>query len=119
MDRIQFGTFTWPLNPEVFHMEYLREPRYVTSSGSVKFAGMSPLKRTVSGSGYFFGQDAHTDVNVLAKLSDGTPRIFSHTKFGEMNGYLTSVEFTQEPREEHISYSFVFREADEDDVIPK
>lgn len=119
MDRIQFGNYIWPLNPEVFHMEYLREPRYVTSGGSVKFAGMSPLKRTVSGSGYFIGEEAYTDINTLAKLCDGTPRTFSHTKFGEMNGYLTSVEFTQEPREEHISYSFVFREADEDDVIPK
>lgn len=119
MDRIQFGTYIWPLNPEVFHLEYFREPRYITKDGNTIYAGMSPLKRTVSGSGYFTGENAFTDINTLAKLCDGTPRTFSHTRFGEMNGYLTCVQITQEPRDGCVAYSFVFREANEDDVIPK
>lgn len=119
MDRIQFGTFIWPINPETFQLEYLKEPRYVTSNGNTVYAGLSPLKRTVTGSGYFAGANAYLTMNELAKLCDGTPRTFSHTRFGEMNGFLTCVEITQEPRDEHIAYRFVFREADDNNVIPK
>lgn len=119
MDRIQFGNYIWPLNPEVFHMEYFREPRYVTSNGNVLFAGMSPLKKTITGKGYFTGENAYQEIKTLASLCDGTPRILSHSRFGEFKAYLTCVEVLQEPRENHIAYSFEFREANEDDVIPK
>ena len=69
MDRIQFGTFIWPINPETFQLEYLKEPRYVTSKGNTVYAGLSPLKRTVTGSGYFTGANAYATINELAKLS--------------------------------------------------
>lgn len=119
MDKIMFGDYAWPMNPEFFHQKFVREPQYVTSSGNVLFAGMSALKRTITGSGYFTGENAYTNLITLASLCDGTPRTLTHPYFGEINAYLTCVEMTQEPREEHVAYSFVFREADEDDVIPK
>ena len=119
MNSISFGSFMWPLNPEFYHQKFVREPQYVTSNGNTLFAGMSALKRTISGSGHFTGANAYTYLKTLAALCDGTPRTLTHPYFGEVNAYLTCVEMTQEPREEHVAYSFVFREADEDDVIPK
>lgn len=119
MDRITFGDYAFPMNPETFHQKFVREPKYLTVSGSTAFTGMSALKRTVTGNGYFTGANACEYFKALAALCDGTPRILTHPYFGSCKAYLTCVEMTQEPRENHVAYSFEFRGADEDNVIPK
>ena len=92
---------------------------YVTVNGNTAYTGMSALKRTVTGNGYFTGANANEYFNTLAALCDGMPRTLTHPYYGSCNAYLTCVEMTQEPREDHVAYSFEFRGADADNVIPK
>lgn len=119
MTRMTFGDYVWMDNPEVFHQKFVREPQYVTSSGSVLFAGMSALKRTITGSGCFVGDGAIQSFLSLASLCDGTPRKLTHPVYGEINAYLTCLEMTQDTLVDHVEYSFTFREANANNIIPK
>lgn len=121
MDKLVFKTFTWPTNPETFHESYDREPVYAkTDDGSSVFSGMGPMKRVITGSGAFFGDNAYTNFSNLATLfADATSGLLKHPVWGNRTVYFTQLQMTQSPKADYVAYSFEFKEADADGTIPK
>lgn len=121
MLKMSFKGWIWPENPEKMEQVYLREPVYVQNEQKVwVFNGMGPLKRTIRGEGTFYGEDAFSQFRMMALLFDKTTSgELRHPIWGVVQVYLTELEMTQGPGENVISYRFTFREADENDEIPK
>lgn len=121
MEKMAFKTFTWPQNPRIYREVFLREPVHKKNYlGQYVFAGMGPLKRTITGSGVFFGEGAYTDFRSLAALFDETTAgTLVHPVFGTRTVFFTGLELQQEPKSDYVAYSFTFREADADGSIPK
>ena len=120
MEKMSFKTFIWPQNPHTYQEVWLREPVYYKNDLDVTvFDDMGPMKRTITGKGVFFGDTAFASFQALAKLfEDKTTGTLSHPVWGNRNVWFTGLELTQEPKVNYVSYSFTFREADSDGVIP-
>jgi len=121
MDKLVYKSYIWPQNPEHYQQTYVREPIYEkNSSGETAFTGMGPMKRTITGSGSFFGETAYTDFLALAQVfEDKTAGSLVHPVFGTYRCYFTELVLTTEPRAGYVSYKFEFRETDEDGAIPQ
>lgn len=84
------------------------------------FSGMGPVKRTVTGSGVFFGETAYEDfLELIALFNEESCGALVHPVWGTYSMYFTELELTQEPKANHVAYKFTFREADEDGAIPE
>lgn len=120
MSNLSFGSFVWPEDPENYEETCIREPEYVkTEDGAQVFRGMSPVRRTVKGSGVFFGEKAYENFKALAAMTAlDTPAQLVHPVWGSRSAYLTEVKATQEARADYVAYSFTFREADANGDIP-
>lgn len=121
MQKMTYRGWAWPENPEKMEQTYLREPVYVQNEQKVWiFSGMGPLKRTIRGEGSFYGSNAYSDFKALALLfANNTVGELIHPVWGTVKAYFTELEMIMEPRENEVSYRFTFREADENDAIPK
>lgn len=84
------------------------------------FSGMGPVKRTVTGTGVFFGLTAYTDfLELLALFNEGGCGALVHPVWGTCNMHFTELELTQEPKGNYVAYKFAFREADAEGAIPQ
>lgn len=120
MNFLSYKTFVWPHNPHTYREVTTRTPVYSTQSGVTYFEGMSDLKRTITGSGVFYGDDAFDQYKKLQKLSEEiSAGNLEHPIFGIRYCYLTLLEVTQEPRENYVSYRFEFTQAKINGEIPK
>lgn len=121
MANLTYKTYSWPVNPETYHESYEREPVYdKAEDGSTVFSGMGPMKRVITGSGAFFGDDASTNFGKLAALfADGSVGSLVHPVWGSRNVYFTGLAMTQPPKADYVAYSFTFTEADSDGAVPK
>ncbi len=121
MDSIAFKTFTWPVNPEVYHEDYVRDPVYAkTDDGNTVFSGMGPMKRVITGSGAFFGTDAATNFSKLSTLfASPETGVLHHPIWGKRTVFFTKLQMTQSPKSDYVAYSFEFTEVDADGAIPK
>ena len=68
MDKMRFKSFVWPVNPERYGEETRREPQYETSYGIAQYQGLGKLKRVITGSGAFSGEQAYAEFSQLAAL---------------------------------------------------
>ena len=81
---------------------------------------MSDLKRTITGSGVFYGDNAYTEYKKLQKLAeDMSAGNLEHPIFGIRYCYFTLLEVTQEPKENYVSYRFEFTQAKQNGEVPK
>ncbi len=121
MNKLVYKNYIWPQNPDHYQQSYIREPVYgKNEAGETVFVGMCPMKRTITGSGSFFGNTAYADFLALAKVfEDKTDGGLVHPVFGTYRCYFTELQMTQEPREDYVAYRFEFREADSDGAIPQ
>ena len=120
MDKLRYKTFVWPTNPHTYVEETSREPKYTTLDGVAYFDSMGELKRTITGSGTFYGPDAYTEFKKLQKLfEDKTAGNLEHPIWGIRYCYFTGLELTQEPKENVVSYKFTFTQALTNGVVPK
>ena len=120
MNFLSYKTFVWPQNPHTYKEVATRTPVYYTQDGTTYFEGMSALKRTISGSGVFYGADAYNKYKKLQKLmEDMDAGKLEHPIFGIRYCYLTLLEVTQEPKENYVSYRFEFTQARLNGEIPK
>lgn len=120
MEKLKFRMFTWPENPETFHIEAVMEPQYtIADDGTISYTGMGPLCRIISGKGVFHGSSAAEKFNALSVImATATAGELVHPVWGTINAYLTGLTMEQESREDCIAYTFTFREADESGKIP-
>ena len=121
MSNLFFRGYVWPQNPDHYQQTYVREPVYEKNdAGEAVFSGMGPMKRTITGSGSFFGDTAYTDFLALAKVfEEKSWGGLVHPVFGTYRCYFTELVLTTEPRADYVAYKFEFREADADGVIPQ
>ena len=119
MEALSYKTFIWPHNPHTYKETSRREPKYYTESGVTLFDSMGPMKRTITGSGVFFGEGAFQYYKELAKLfEENKPGDLRHPIWGIRYCYFTGLELTQEPKDDCVSYTFTFTEAAANDSIP-
>ena len=106
---MSYKTFVWPHNPHTYKEEYSRETIFRTQSGVTSFESMGQMRRTIRGSGAFFGENAYAWFRELAELfADGEPGNLEHPDWGIRYCYFTGLELTQEPRDDYVSYTFEF-----------
>lgn len=121
MDKLRYRTYTWPHNPTTYAETIRRTPVYaLTSEGIYVFAGMGGMKRIISGSGAFYGANAYEQFKALQAVAEqaGTGDLV-HPIWGTRKCYFTSLEMTQEPRENYIPYRFTFTCVDSEGNIPR
>lgn len=99
----------------------MREPVYTkNAAGNNVYSGMGPVKRTVTGTGVFFGATAYEDFQkLLALYNEEGCGALVHPVWGTYNMHFTELELTQEPKGNYVSYKFEFREADANGAIPE
>lgn len=120
MDYLSYKTFVWPQNPRTYREEAVREPQYYTEDGVTVFDGMGQLKRVITGSGVFCGENAFDQFKELVKLmEDSTAGNLEHPVWGIRYCYFTGLELVQEPRENYVSYQFTFTQALANGTVPK
>lgn len=121
VDKISYKEWVWPRNPEIWTQNAVREPVYTKNTANVMvFSGMGPVKRTVTGSGAFVGENAYGDFKeLLALFQEATCGLLVHPIWGSYSMYFTELELTQEPKSNFVAYKFEFREADADGAIPQ
>ena len=120
MDFLSFKTFVWPQNPTTYREVTTRTPEYYTQDGETYYRGMSDLKRTISGSGVFYGEDAYEQYLKLQKLmTEISAGNLAHPIFGIRYCYFTLLEVTQEPKENYVSYRFEFTQALLNGEVPR
>lgn len=120
MDFLSYKTFVWPQNPHTYKEECRREPQYHTESGVTYYDGMGELKRVITGSGVFYGDDAFNQFKLLLKLvEENSPGNLEHPVWGIRYCYFTGLELTQEPRENCVSYKFEFTQASTNGEVPQ
>ena len=110
MDKLQYKTFTWPMNPTTYREKTLREPQYITDvNGIVNFAGLGDKKTVITAEGVFFGPEAFQNFKALgALMEDETYGTLTHPVWGIRYVYLTELDMTQEPRENYVTYRVTF-----------
>ena len=120
MDFLSYKTFVWPQNPSTYQETMSRDPQYHTSDGVSYFDRMGDLKRVITGSGCFTGEDAFEQFRTLAALmNSSTPGNLEHPIWGIRYCYFTGLELTQEPKENSVSYKFTFTGALTNGDVPK
>ena len=120
MDFLSFKTFVWPQNPTTYREVATRTPEYYTQDGETYYRGMSDLKRTISGSGVFYGEDAYEQYLKLQKLmTEISAGNLAHPIFGIRYCYFTLLEVTQEPKDNYVSYRFEFTQAQLNGEVPR
>ena len=116
---LSYKTFVWPQNPHTYREVASRTPEYYTQDGETYFKGIGELKRIITGSGVFYGEDAYDQYKQLQKLvNDMTPGNLEHPIFGIRYCYLTMLEVTQEPKENCVTYQFQFTQASTNGQVP-
>lgn len=120
MDSMKYKIFTWLDNPETFEIYAVREPEYtVDELGNYNYTGLGPMCRIISGSGVFRGEMAYQNYNTLQVLmTNGVPGVLFHPIWGEISAFLTELTMKSGSREDYVEYTFKFREADENGMIP-
>ena len=121
MDKMRFGSFVWPENPETYEEICTREPRYAKNdAGETEYAGLSQVRRTMKGSGAFTGSGAYASFKTLSAMVNQTEAAkLIHPVWGERNAYLVEIQSAMQPREDYVAYSFTFLEANSSGEIPQ
>ncbi len=120
MDRLKFGNITWLQNPEIFQVNAMIEPKYtIHPDATISYQGLGPLCRVIQGSGVFQGKDAVRTFNALSVyMAAKFVGNLIHPIWGTFKVCLVQLKMEQSCREDYIEYGFVFREVDENGMIP-
>ena len=112
LDSMQYRDFVWPNNPSRFEVEYRR----TLHSYKLPFSGyvvqdLGLQNKIIRGSGEFVGPDAYENFRKLAALfEENKGGKLIHPVWPAMLAYFAKLDLVQEPKEDHISYSFEFWE---------
>ena len=84
------------------------------------YEGMGKMQRIITGTGTFFGENAISSFQKLAKLfEENDAGNLQHPLWGIRFCYFTGLELTQEPKENCVSYTFQFTCALPNGEVPR
>lgn len=117
LTAMRYGAFIWPNNPRTYEVRCTRRAvEQKIPTGSHVMQDLGPAGRVMRGEGEFFGPEAYDTFRALAReFEKGGPGLLVHPIWQSAKVYFTALTLTQEPRENHVSYAFEFREAGEED----
>ena len=109
---MQFGTFTWPNDPEIFRMKFTRKVTVAAGgNGLWTVNNAARLGRTFECEGVFFGSTAYNSIRALANLHiSGTAAMLRHPEWDATSAILSEMEVSEGPGENLLHYKLTFIE---------
>ena len=112
MTALQFGTFTWPNNPETFRIVYARDLDIEgDDEGRWSVTNHGRLGRVFLCEGVFHGSTAYSSSIALSNLflTGGTGTL-KHPCWASVTALMTDLEIIEEPGENLVRYKIKFLE---------
>ncbi len=109
---MQFGTFIWPNDPEIFRMKFTRKIKVAAGDGDLwTVDNVARLGRTFECEGVFCGSGAYNSIRALASLHiAGRPARLLHPQWDPTTALLSEMEVTEGPGENLLRYKLTFVE---------
>lgn len=109
---MQFGTFTWPNDPETFCMKFTRKVKVeAANNGLWTVDNIARMARTFECEGVFYGSTAYQSIRDLAVLHiAGNPAQLTHPQWDPVTALLSEMEVTEGPGENLLRYKLTFIE---------
>ena len=109
---MQFGTFTWPNDPEIFRMKFTRKVEVEAGNNdSWTVDNIARMGRTIECEGVFYGSNAYNSIRALATLHIlGNPATLIHPQWDNVTALLSEMEVTEGPGENLLHYKLTFIE---------
>ncbi|MBO2527026.1 MAG: hypothetical protein CW335_02460 [Clostridiales bacterium] len=109
---MQFGTFIWPNDPEIFRMKFARKVEVEAANGGTwTVNNIARMGRTFECEGVFFGSNAYNSIRALASLHiAGHPAALIHPQWDNTTALLSEMEVTEGPGENLLHYKLTFIE---------
>lgn len=110
---MRFKTFTWPNDPQTYWIvEKKRIAEHRMTDGSFLSEEMGTDAAELHGEGAFFGAQAYGSFLQLENVfQEKKPGILIHPMWHGAEAFLSELRLREEPRENYVAYSFVFRQA--------
>lgn len=112
MTALQFGTFTWPNNPEIFRIVYTRDLEIKgDNAGRWVVINHGRKGRVYLCEGVFHGSTAYNSIIKLSNLyvAGGTGTL-KHPQWADVKVLMTDLEVIEEPCEGLVRYKIKFLE---------
>ena len=109
---MRYKGYIWPHNPRVYTIEFERKVAvHKVPFGRYHLQDLGLTRRVMRGEGEFLGPGAYDEFKKLATVfySDG-PGLLTHPVWQTSSAYFVELALKQEPREDHVSYTFTFWE---------
>ena len=109
---MRFKDYTWPLNPEIYAVEYRRQiAAHKIPLGGWYLQDLGRTYRIFRGEGIFAGERAYEEFQTLAEVFDQTgPGLLVHPVWRTVSAYFVTLELMEEPLPDYVRYRFSFWE---------
>lgn len=109
---MRYKDYVWPHNPRVYTISYEREMgERKVPFGRYVLQDLGPAKRVMRGEGEFVGPEAYQEFKKLATVFyEEGPGMLVHPVWQTSNAYFVELSLKQEPRADHVRYTFAFWE---------
>lgn len=108
---MQYKTFIWPHNPRIFKSRLQRQTAVLKHpGGDYTLQDLGNAGRVFEGEGEFYGPEAYNTFRRLAAVfCESGAGVLYHPSWRSCTAWFTSLQLLQEPREDYVSYGFVFQ----------
>lgn len=112
MLNMRYKSFVWPNNPHTCSLSLVRQvAEHKYPGGDYHLESLGVGRRRLSGEGEFYGKDAYRTMKQLLTVfeQEGAGQLL-HPVIEINQAIFSELELLQEPREDYVSYRFVFLE---------
>lgn len=112
LSPMRYKDYVWPHNPRVYTIDYERQVAVdKVPFGLYRLQDLGRTRRVMRGEGEFVGGDAYAQFGALANVfyKEGAGPLI-HPLWQAANAYFVELTLRQEPKPDHVSYSFTFWE---------
>lgn len=109
---MKFDDFTWPNNPESLEVTYHHEVDVLPNGvGTWTMQHLGRMGRVIKGEGTFFGTNAYSSFQALAKkFTLATPCVLTIPQLENVNAMLTDLVLEAQEGDNILRYRFTFVE---------
>lgn len=110
---MRYKGYVWPYNPRTYTISYQRNMAVnKIPFGHYHLQELGLTRRVLKGEGEFVGDGAYAEFKKLASVFyESGPGTLVHPVWQTTQAYFVDLSLTQEPRRNHVGYSFTFWEA--------